>query len=132
MTHEGDYEHREPPAERGHKLATFDRSKREGPATQLRVSLDEFEGHQYIRVQAWQKNRSGQWWPVKGGGFTIRLREADDWLAAIKRGVSLADRQDAAPADRRDGERGPRRQFNRDEAREVTSTHGEQFDEFAT
>lgn len=50
--------------------------------TELRVSLHSFEGKPFVRVAPWQ--RSGEtWWPVKGRGVTVKVRELATVAAAL-------------------------------------------------
>jgi hypothetical protein len=42
--------------------------------TELRVSLQRFEGRPFLRVAPWHRGDGG-WWPVKGKGVTVKVRE---------------------------------------------------------
>ncbi len=69
--------------------------------TQLRVSLHTFEGKPFARVAPWQSSDGGaSWWPVKGKGATVKVRE----LASVA--AALLDAIEAAAND--DGANGPR------------------------
>ena len=66
--------------------------------TELRVSLQRFEGKPFVRVAPWQ--RSGDaWWPVKGKGVTVKVRELATVAAALL---------DAIDASNDDAAKGPR------------------------
>jgi hypothetical protein len=64
-----------PPQETGERLLTFPRPD----GAELRVSLDEFNGHNFISLRVWEPARdgSGVMWPTKKG-VTVRLRECGD------------------------------------------------------
>lgn len=58
--------------------------------TELRVSLHSFEGKPFVRVAPWQ--RSGDaWWPVKGKGVTVRVRELATVAAALLDAIDAAN-----------------------------------------
>lgn len=85
---------REAPEEQGVRLATLPRSDRDGAEEELRVTLSEYQTHQYISLRVWSRDaRSGAYWPVKGKGVTVRLREAEDVAEALKAGLRLSDRK---------------------------------------
>ncbi len=70
----------QPLVDDGERLATIDR----GPNVELRIGLKEFKGHRFIRLQEWSVNaHNSQWWPVKGKGCSIKLREIDAVVAAL-------------------------------------------------
>lgn len=56
-----------------------------GEAEELRVSLDEYQGHPFVSIRVWALGRDGQWWPVRGKGCTIRVREMGQVIAALGR-----------------------------------------------
>lgn len=68
--------------------------------TQLRVSLHTYEGRPFARVAPWQSTDGATWWPVKGKGVTVKVRE----LASVA--AALLDAIEAAAND--DGANGPR------------------------
>lgn len=68
-----------PPEERGRRLATLPRGK----AEELRVTLDSFEGKPYLGLRVWSQGADGSWWPLKGKGLSIRVRELADVAAAL-------------------------------------------------
>ena len=80
-----------PPEERGRRLAVFPRGQRE----ELRVSLDTYEGHQFVRLQLWEVNG----WPIRGKGCSIRLREVAE-LAEVLAGLAsrLDDDEPSQPS----------------------------------
>jgi hypothetical protein len=71
-----------PPIESGQRLATFPR----GQGVELRVCLSEFKGRPFISLRQWEQDqRTGDWWPVKGKGCSIRLGEIAGLVEAIRR-----------------------------------------------
>src|SRR3954462_7419651 len=79
------------PEDTGRNLATLPRSVR-GVEEELRISLAEFQGHAYLSIRVWALDkRSGQYWPVKGKGCSVRLREAQDVAAALLEGLRIAE-----------------------------------------
>jgi hypothetical protein len=71
------------PEERGERLAVFPRGQRE----ELRVSLDTFEGHEFVRLQLWEVGG----WPVRGKGCSIRLREVGELAEVLASLVARLD-----------------------------------------
>jgi hypothetical protein len=71
------------PTETGRRLATFPRALRDGHATEeLRIVLDEYEGHTYLGLRIWVEGKDGQWWPSRRG-LTIRPAELVDAIKAL-------------------------------------------------
>jgi hypothetical protein len=64
-----------PPEERGERLATFPR----GPGQEVRVTLDQYEGHAYVGVRLWQNG-----WPTPKG-LSIRIHELDELAEVLAR-----------------------------------------------
>jgi len=87
------------PEPSGEVLATFPRKGPGGRDQELRVVLDEYQGHRYIAIRLWQRDGRGGWWPVKGKGVSIRLREAEGVAVALDRALAL----EAETASRGDG-----------------------------
>jgi hypothetical protein len=56
-----------------------------GDAEELRVSLDEYEEHPFVSIRVWAQGRDGQWWPVRGKGVTVRVRELGQVINALGR-----------------------------------------------
>lgn len=78
-----------PPEDRGQRLAVF----RRGRDKELRVSVMEYEGSPYVALRVWERNvGTGVWWPVKGQGCSIRMREIREFAGILAR---LADSEDA-------------------------------------
>jgi hypothetical protein len=70
-------------ADDGERLATIDR----GSHTELHIGPKEFKGHRFIRLQEWAVNpHNAQWWPSKGKGCSIKLRELEQVVAALVAG----------------------------------------------
>ena len=81
---------RRAPEPSGQILATFSRpGGRFGPPTELRCSLDEYEGHEFINLRVWTSGPDGNWYPTRKG-VSIKLREAADLAAALTEAVRLA------------------------------------------
>jgi hypothetical protein len=71
----------------GELLTTLARpGYRGGPVGELRVSLDEFQGHGYLGVRLWEAGRDGVFRPTKKG-MAIRFSEARQVAAAILEGL---------------------------------------------
>ncbi len=80
---------RSAPEPSGRPLATFPRPGRGRAAdAELRVTLDAFEGHQYVSVRLWERGSNG-FYPSRKG-CSIRLGEAEDMAAALLEAVKLA------------------------------------------
>jgi hypothetical protein len=88
-----------PPPETGRRLLSLARGDRE----ELRVSLDEFKGNEYLAVRVWERGRDGSWWPTKKG-VSIRLSEARDVADALSEAVDLVEAR-AADSTRRRADR---------------------------
>ena len=74
-----------PPPETGRRIATFPR----GAGVELRVTLAEYRGHEYLALRVFERDQAGQWWPCKGKGCSIRMNEAGalgDVLAELASG----------------------------------------------
>lgn len=61
--------------------------------TELRVSLHTYQGRPFLRVAPWQRGEGDAWWPVKGKGCTVKVRE----LAAVA--SALCDAMDRTDDD---------------------------------
>jgi hypothetical protein len=69
------------PSDDGVKLGTVSR----GADKELRIRAKEFNGHPFIDVREWSRQAADQdWWPVKGRGVTIKMREVADVIAALE------------------------------------------------
>ena len=89
-------DHRPGPAPRpapepsGELVAAFARPGfRGGPDGELRVSVDEYQGHSFISLRLWERGTDGEWWPTKKG-ISVRLGEAEGVADALMRGLELA------------------------------------------
>jgi hypothetical protein len=67
------------------RLATFQR-----PEGELRFSWNTFDGRPYLRLQLWSKGEDGEFWPVKGQGFSIKVRELPDLADGIQQALDMA------------------------------------------
>jgi hypothetical protein len=82
-----------PPAQRGEVLAVL----RRGHGEELRVVLDEYEGHAYLALRVWAPGPDGRLLPVRGKGCSVRLREATEVADALLRGLDLAEGDEGPP-----------------------------------
>lgn len=85
MWHNPKYADLEPvagPVENGENLATISRS----PAEQLRVTLSEYNGFPFISIRVWTAGADGVWYPAKGKGVSVRIRE----IVAVGRALARA------------------------------------------
>lgn len=76
-----------PPTMTGEILLTLERRAfRDRPASQIRISLDEFPpGNPLVRLQVWTVNaRTGDAWPEREKQVTIRRAELADVVAALQ------------------------------------------------
>jgi hypothetical protein len=85
-----------PPEERGKRLMTLERDE----DTELRLSLDEYQGHAYYSLRVWQRGDDGRMWPTRKG-VSIRLREAPALANVLAK--PLSDRGTAGMFDRDEG-----------------------------
>ena len=69
----------------GRDLAILDRRDSE-----VRISLAEYEGRPFVRLEAWAPSPGGRWKPVPGRMLSIRLHETEKVVAALRRAVELA------------------------------------------
>ncbi len=128
-----------PPAEQGRRLATFDRKGLGDERAELRVSIDEYQGHPYISVRVWTYDaRVDGWWPSRKG-VSVRLSEAEGVAAALTEAIERVgdqpDRSRSKPLDR--GEQGgpparrdEQRQPSQTQSRPAAPARGPAFDEF--
>lgn len=69
----------------GIRLATFSR-----PEGELRFTWNEYEGKPYLRLQLWSKSDDGSFWPVKGQGFTIKIKDLPDLAEGVQKALDMA------------------------------------------
>ncbi len=74
-----------PPQDSGVRLATLPR-----PEGELRFTWNEYEGRFYLRFQLWSKGDDGSFWPVKGQGFTIRIKDLPDLAEGVQKALDMA------------------------------------------
>ena len=94
-----------PPAPTGTLLATFPRPSREGQDCELRLVLDEYQGHPYLSLRVWQKDQAGAFWPTRRG-VSVRMGEAEGVAEAL---VQALGRVEPAPLPGPTREAPPRR-----------------------
>lgn len=70
-----------PPAENCRRLGTFPRAE----GSELRVCQAEYQGRGYVSLRVWERDRNGQWWPIKGKGCSIRLGEIAGLIEVLGR-----------------------------------------------
>ena len=73
------------PEDSGIRLATFPR-----PEGELRFTWNVYEERPYLRLQLWSKGEDGSFWPVKGQGFTIKVKELPDLAEGIQKALDMA------------------------------------------
>jgi hypothetical protein len=77
----------------GVKLATIPR----GPNRELRIRWREFKAHHFVDLRQWSVNPwNRQWWPDKGKGITVKARELEQVLDALKEAREFAASRAAA------------------------------------
>ena len=75
------------PTDDGVALATIPRAA----DRELRIRWRTFNGHPFIDLREWAASRhTGEWWPVKGKGVTIKPRELDEVLRALRAAAEKA------------------------------------------
>jgi len=95
---------REAPRETGTRLLTIPRpGNRQKPATELRITLDTFEGHQFIGARVWEQGADRNFYPTPRG-ITIRPRELYEVIRALcaaakTLAIDLHPKDPAPPAD---------------------------------
>lgn len=73
------------PQDSGIRLATFPR-----PEGELRLTWNTYEGKSYLRFQLWSKGEDGSFWPVKGKGFTIKVKDLPDLAEGVQKALDMA------------------------------------------
>ena len=73
------------PEDTGVRLATFQR-----PEGELRLSWNVYEDRPYLRFQLWSKSDDGSFWPVKGSGLTIKVKELPDLAEGVQKALDMA------------------------------------------
>ena len=66
-----------------------------GDDEELRLSWAEYNGRHFLNLRIWKKDDSGAWWPEKGKGCTVRVRELADFADGVAKVVDLAAREAA-------------------------------------
>ena len=67
---------------------------------ELRVSLDEYNGHAFISLRVFERASDGQMYPHKTKGCSVRLAECERVAAAILAAGKLADEPGAGRSSR--------------------------------
>ena len=73
------------PQDTGIRLATFPR-----PEGELRLSWNVYEDRPYLRFQLWSKSDDGSFWPVKGQGLSIKIKELPGLAEGVSRALDMA------------------------------------------
>ncbi len=81
---------RPPPEDHGERLATVPR----GEGVELRVAWCLYEGKPYVSVRQWERSGDGSYWPTKGKGITVKVRELGAVVEAL---VTAMDKADERP-----------------------------------
>src|SRR4051794_17628917 len=66
------------PEDRGQLLGSWPR----GRDSELRLSLESYQGNNYLSLRVWTRDEAGRMWPTRKG-TSIRMGEAADVAAAI-------------------------------------------------
>lgn len=83
------------PEDTGIRLAIFQR-----PEGEIRFTWNVYEDRPYLRFQLWSKGDDGSFWPVKGSGLSIRIKDLPDLADGVQRALDLAieERKQNSPA----------------------------------
>lgn len=81
----------------GVPLATLPR----GVGRELRVRLKYFEGRPFVDLREWSQNDQGGWWPVKGKGLAIKVRELRSVAVALVTALQTLARGESGADDGR-------------------------------
>ncbi|MHB8368808.1 MAG: hypothetical protein ACYDBP_03835 [Leptospirales bacterium] len=73
------------PQDTGIRLTTFPR-----PEGELRFTWNIYEDRPYLRFQLWSKSDDGSFWPVKGQGLTIKVKELPDLAEGVQKALDRA------------------------------------------
>ena len=77
----------QPPEQTGTTLGAFKRNDNE----ELRASWSEYEGHPFLNLRVWSRDHQGQWWPVKGKGLNIKVRELRFLAEMLSKAAKLVE-----------------------------------------
>lgn len=80
-----------PPIPTGQELARILRPKHDGGDDVLRIALDSFEGHPYVAIRVFNRDRDGNLWPVRNKGLSVRVGELAQVAEALRRAERIAD-----------------------------------------
>lgn len=80
------------PEDTGIRLATFPR-----PEGELRFTWNVYEDKPYLRFQFWSKGDDGTFWPVKGAGLSIKVKELPDLAEGVQKALDLAMQKSRKP-----------------------------------
>ena len=81
----------QPPEPSGTPLAALARRSPEGVESELRIDLDEYNGHPFLKLRIWSRDRgNGNWWPDPKRGVSVRLGEAEAVARALLDGLEQA------------------------------------------
>lgn len=74
---------RQGPRETGTRLLTIPRQGGRGkPATELRIVLDDYEGHKFLSLRVWEQGADRNFYPTPKG-VTVRSRELYEVIRAL-------------------------------------------------
>jgi len=80
-----------PPAETGQRLVCLPRGEDE----QLRITWSEYQGHKFVAVRMWTRDRQNRWWPDSRRGCSFRVKELGLVVKALNEALQLAEEQGA-------------------------------------
>ena len=73
------------PEDSGIRLATFPR-----PEGELRFTWNVYEDKPYLRFQLWSKGDDGSFWPVKGQGLSVKIKDLPDLAEGVQKALDMA------------------------------------------
>lgn len=73
------------PQDTGIRLSTFQK-----PEGELRFTWNVYEDRPYLRFQLWSKSDDGSYWPVKGQGLTIKVKDLPDLAEGVQKALDMA------------------------------------------
>ena len=73
------------PQDTGIRLATFPR-----PEGELRFTWNVYEERPFLRFQLWSKSDDGSFWPVKGSGLTLKIKDLPGLADGLSKALDMA------------------------------------------
>lgn len=108
------------PQDTGRRLATLRRSESE----EVRLSWNEYQGRPFLQLRLWTRDSSGQWWPSKDKGLSLKVRELPDLADGLAEALDLAAAARAASKDESAGRDNIRERIRQEQERGGTPRGG--------